>query len=99
MFLIKYMEIIAPYLGLLFVVSFLVKIINYSIFDYYKTGLGTMGSLLIGIFTHYKRYEIEDEEKKEKKVSKIVNNVCGYIMLSIIVIPIIILFILYIIYG
>lgn len=89
------MEIIASYLGLLFFVSTIVKIINYSIFDYYETGFGRIGTAFIGIFTHYKKYEIENEGNKTNKISKIVNNVCGYIMLSIVGIFILTFLILY----
>lgn len=95
MYVIKILEILAPYLGILFVFCFFVKIINFIIFDYYQTSLGAIGSLLIGIFNYYKRYEINNEENKQKKVSKLINNICGYIMLSIIAIPTFILFVLY----
>lgn len=79
----KLAEEIAPSIGVLFIIAWFIKILNYSIFDYYQNSLGRVGSLLIGTFTYYKRDEIANETNSNKRISKVVNNICGYILLGI----------------
>lgn len=79
------------YIGGLFVIAFFVKLFNYIIFDYYSTGFGRIGSLVMATFMFYKKDELDSEANKTKKVSKLINNVCGYILLSILGLAILIL--------
>ena len=78
------MEESLPYLGVFFGFGFVIKILNYSIFDYYKTDLGRAGSFIIGILMFYRKEERMNEKDKNKKVSKLINNICAYVMLAVI---------------
>jgi hypothetical protein len=87
-----FIETLIPYLTTLFLVSWFVKIINFSIFDYYQTAFGKLGGLLLSTFQFYNKHEISDETNSKKRKSKVVNNVCGYIMLIVILISILLFF-------
>jgi hypothetical protein len=78
------MEVLLPFLGILFGLGWFVKILNYVIFDYYSTDMGKIGSFFMGTFMFYKKYELAEEKEKNKRISMQINNICAYVMLSVI---------------
>ena len=68
-------------------ITILVKVLNYSIFDYNENAIGKIGTIFMAIFTFYDKIEISKSKTEAEKNSKLINNICSYILLTYISIP------------
>lgn len=68
-------------------ITLLVKVLNYSIFDYNENVIGKIGIIFMAIFTFYDKIEISKSKTEAEKNSKLINNICSYILLAYISIP------------